>query len=136
MKYLLDTNICVYFLRGKHDLHIRFEKAGLNNIHISEITIAELLFGAYKSNNPEKSISIVENFAQRLNVLSIRPILSTYAQQKVRLQKLGFPIHDDFDLLIGSTSLHYKLILVTENFKHLNRLEDIQIENWVMNPVQ
>lgn len=52
MNYLLDTNICTYFFRGKYDLHKKLEEVRLNNCAISEITLAESVFGAENSSNP------------------------------------------------------------------------------------
>jgi len=48
----------------------------------------------------------------------------------VRLRKEGKPIHDEFDLLIGATAAENKLVMVTDNKKDFERLEDIEIENW------
>jgi tRNA(fMet)-specific endonuclease VapC len=68
-----------------------------------------------------------------VNGLSIIPIFGSikrYAKEKVRLKKLGKPIHDEFDLLIGITSIEHKLTLVTDNRKDFERLDGIKIENW------
>lgn len=54
-KYLLDTNICVYFLNGKFDLETKIEEVGLENCVISEITIAELKYGVEKRAHKEKN---------------------------------------------------------------------------------
>lgn len=54
MKYLLDTNICIHFFRGKFNLFRKFEEIGIENCAISEITLAELVFGAENSTNPKK----------------------------------------------------------------------------------
>lgn len=65
--------------------------------------------------------------------MSIIPIYSSikkYAKEKVRLRKLGKPINDEFDLLIGVTSVENKLILVTDNGKDFENIERIKIENW------
>ncbi|HCM77094.1 MAG TPA: hypothetical protein DIS90_11975 [Cytophagales bacterium] len=53
-KYLLDTNICIYFLKGQFELDKRFEKAEVENCFVSEITVAELKFGAENSEKKEK----------------------------------------------------------------------------------
>jgi tRNA(fMet)-specific endonuclease VapC len=46
MKFLIDTNICIFYLKGKYDLQIKFQKIGIENCFISEITVAELKYGA------------------------------------------------------------------------------------------
>ncbi len=53
-----------------------------------------------------------------------------YAKEKVKLRKMGKPLHDEFDLLIGATAVENKLILVTDNKKDFDRLTGIKIENW------
>jgi tRNA(fMet)-specific endonuclease VapC len=68
-----------------------------------------------------------------LNGLSVIPMFGSirlYAKEKVRLKKIGKPIHDEFDLLIGVTAIENKLTLVTDNLKDFERLEGIKIENW------
>ena len=70
-----------------------------------------------------------------MNGLTIIPIfgcIHRYAVEKVRLRKQGTPMHDDFDLLIGVTAIEHQLILVTDNSNDFKRLENIQMENWVV----
>lgn len=57
-------------------------------------------------------------------------MIPTYAREKARLRKAGMPI-DDFDLMIGATALSHDFVLVTENIKHLGRLQGVEIENWI-----
>jgi tRNA(fMet)-specific endonuclease VapC len=59
-KYLFDTNICIYFLKGLFNLDKKIENAGLSNCFVSEITIAELKFGAENSENQEKNRKTVD----------------------------------------------------------------------------
>lgn len=129
-RYLLDTNICVFYLKGKYDLLTKIEKIGRQHCFISEITVAELLYGASCSNDKERVLSEVNRFINQFEVLPIYESLSTFADAKAQLRKEGILI-DNFDLLIGVTAIHHKLIMVTENVKHLNRLPQIKIENWI-----
>ena len=62
--------------------------------------------------------------------MPIFPVLDVFAFEKARLEKLGLRL-DDFDLLIGSTAIHYDLVLVTNNVKHFERMQGLNIENWV-----
>jgi tRNA(fMet)-specific endonuclease VapC len=132
MKYLLDTNICVFFLRGKLNLDEKIREIGRDNFFISEITVAELYFGAENSDNPTKSFQAVGNFISGLSVIPIYGCLRHYAREKVRLRKSGKIIHDEFDLLIGVTSVVHKLTLVTDNIRDMERIEKIKIVNWVI----
>lgn len=130
MKYLLDSNICVHFFRGKYGIMDKLNNVGIENCAISEITLAELVFGAEKSDNPQKNNKLIEKFISNLTVLPIFDAIPYYGKEKARLQKSGKMI-SDFDLLIGSTSIENNLIMVTENIKEFERIEKIKIENWV-----
>lgn len=129
-KYLLDTNICIYFLKGLFNLDKKIEKVASVNCFVSEITVAELKFGAENSQNQEKNRRTVEEFINKFTILPIFNSLDVYAREKARLRKNGMLL-DDFDLLIGSTAISNNLTLVTRNISDFNRLEAIEIENWV-----
>ena len=128
-KYLLDTNICAYFLNGKFDLEVKIEEVGFENCVVSEITIAELKYGVEKSTHKEKNKKTLEIFQTKFDVIPIFPALDIYAKEKARLKTKG-KILDDFDLLIGSTAIFNNLTLVTKNVNDFERLEDIDIEDW------
>lgn len=129
-KYLLDTNICVYLLKGLYSLDKKIEKAEIENCFVSEITIAELKFGVENSETKEKNKKTIDDFVIKFTIIPIFNSLDIYAKEKARLRKIGLPL-DDFDLLIGSTAISNNLILVTRNVSDFKRLEGIEIENWV-----
>lgn len=131
MKYLLDSNICIHFFRGKYNIVETLSKVGIENCFVSEITLAELVFGAEKSSNPTKNIKLIESFTSQLTILPILDAIPTYAKEKVRLQNAGKMI-SDFDLLIACTAVENNLIMVTENVKEFERVNSIKIENWVV----
>lgn len=130
MKYLLDTNICIHLFRGKFNLLDKFKEIDLQDCAISEITLAELIFGAENSSNPEKNQKIIDAFLEQIKILPIINAIPIYAKEKVRLIKKGIMI-SDFDLFIGTTAVANKLIMVTENIKEFERISNIEIENWV-----
>jgi tRNA(fMet)-specific endonuclease VapC len=130
MKCLIDTNICIHFFKGKFALQNKFEEVGIHNCAISEITFAELIFGAENSKDPQKNLSIVEQFVDQLTILPIFDAIPFYAKEKARLRKTGRMI-SDFDLLIGSTAVANNLIMVTENVKEFDRIRGIVLENWI-----
>lgn len=129
-KYLLDTNICIYFLKGQFNIDKKLKSVGVENCFISEITVAELKFGAENSVQKEKNRKVIENFIDLIQILPIISCLDTYAKEKARLRKKGLTI-DEFDLLIGSSSIENNMVLVTRNVKHFSRLKNCTIENWV-----
>lgn len=130
LKYLLDSNICIHFFRGKYNLIDKLEIIGLNQCAISEITLAELVFGAENSENPEKNHNIIDRFVEQTTILPIYDSIYYYGKEKARMRKNGTVI-SDFDLLIGCTSVEKELIMVTENVREFERITNIKIENWI-----
>ena len=131
MKYLLDSNICIHFFRGKFGVLDKLDSVGLKNCAISEITLAELVFGAEKSDYPDKNHKIIQKFINQLTVLPIYDAILLYGKEKARLQKSGEMI-SDFDLLIGCTAVENSLIMITENVTEFERIADIRLENWIV----
>lgn len=128
-KYLLDTNICVYFLNGKFDLEAKIDEVGFENCVVSEITIAELKYGVEKSASKDRNRKTLETFQEKFDLIPIFPALDIYAKEKARLKTKG-RILDDFDLLIGSTAIFNGFVLVTKNVSDFDRLENIEIQDW------
>ena len=128
-QYLLDTDVSINHLRGFARVTQRISEIGLANFCLSEITVAELKYGAAKSDRPEIHRLQVEAFCGDFEIMPIYPILDVFASEKARLEKLGLRL-DDFDLLIGSTAIHYGIVLVTNNVKHFERMQHLTIENW------
>lgn len=128
-QYLLDTNICIYYIKGLYDLKSKFEEVGPVNCFISEITLAELKFGVAKSRAKKKNEKALQNFLSGIQILPIFPALDIYAEEKARLQSSG-KIIDDFDLLIAATAVSFDIVMVTNNTIHFNRIKDIQLEDW------
>ena len=128
-KYLIDTNIAIFYMKGKFNLEAKFDKVTAENCFISEMTLAELKFGVEKSEKPEKNKKALDNFLTGVQILPIFHSLDIYAKEKARLQKAGTPV-DDFDLLIGVTSVTHKLTMVTNNTNHFKRISGIKLEDW------
>lgn len=127
--YLLDTDICISLLRDQHSIKEKIKHEGIDSCAISEITILELQYGAINSQDPSRHLSEVEKMKSLFQVLLISPAFDLFAHEKVRLQRAGLLV-PDFDPLIGCTALAHSLTVVTNNVKHLNRLQGITIENW------
>ena len=130
MQYLLDTSICVFFLRGKLKLDEIIREKGIENCFISEITVFEHRYGAENSENPTQSHKAVDLFVNGISIIPIVGSIKKYAKEKVRLRRLGKPMHDEFDLQIGVTAIENKLTLITDNVSDFQNLNDIKIENW------
>ncbi len=128
-KYLLNTNICIYFIKGQFGLNKKIAEVGEQNCFISEMTVAELKYGVENSKTVEAMRKIVEAFIPKFFVIPIYNSLDIYAKEKAKLRKQGLLI-DDFDILIGATAVTNDMIMVTNNVAHLRRLDNIIIEDW------
>ena len=129
LQFLLDTDICIYFTKKLFGLAERLRAQGLDKCAISEITYAELLYGAANSQMPLKNAEAVELFIVDLEVIPISSAIPIFAREKSRLRRIGKPL-EDFDLLIGATAINHDLTLVTNNTRHFNRLQGIKLEDW------
>jgi len=130
MDYLLDTNICIHYFKGQFGIKERIEKIGFKNLAICEITLAELIYGAAKSQQTEKNMKVVDNFAKKIEIIPILSSLKVYGKEKARLKSIGKTI-GDLDLFIGSTAIVNNMIMVTRNTREFERIDGISIENWI-----
>ena len=128
-KYLLDTNICIFFIKGQYELNKKITEVGEQNCFISEMAVAELKYGIENSKTIEAMRIVVEAFIPKFAVIPIYNLLDIYAKEKAKLRKQGLLI-DDFNILIGSTAVAKEMIMVTNNVAHLSRLDNIVIEDW------
>ncbi len=136
-QYLLDTNICIHWSKDEFGLREKIRQVGVENCFLSELTIAELIYGIAKS-APSKqaanrqSLDILRRlFADR--ILLVGSGFEIYGLEKVRLRAAGRPV-DDLDLLIGSTAVAHGLTLVTRNTRHFADLINLPLENWLSTP--
>ena len=131
MKYLLDTDICIYWLKGRKAVRDQINQVGQPEIAICSITVSELYFGAYNSNKIEQNLITAETFIQSLPVISLsNNTLKKFGQLKAQLRQAGTPVAD-FDLLIASVAIIEDLILVTNNTRHYQRIVGLKLDNWI-----
>ena len=124
--YLIDTDILINHLRKVSAINPQLLKAGMA---ISIITLAELYYGVYRSDNPQSSLDKIDYALTTLNLEIINldlDIIDQFAQLKSLLEQSGQRL-EDFDLLIASTALSYNLTLVTGNVKHYQRINSLKI---------
>ena len=130
IKYLLDTNTIVDIIRDKAcKAAQKMMSVGLCKCAITDITIFELMYGAYCSERQEANLQTVLNLSKAICVLPSSAAYQEAARQKARLRKNGLLI-EDIDLLIGCTSIEHHLTLISGNTKHMDRLENIKMETW------
>lgn len=133
-KYLLDTNICIFLLRGKYSVDKKIDAAGgLSNCYISEITVAELKYGAElgRRQGLAHRQQDLDEFINSIHILPIAGTLDFFAAEKARLRLAGTPADDNFDLLIGCASVVHHMVMVTENLKDFKNISNIQLQNWI-----
>lgn len=132
-KYIIDTNTWIEYFKHRNGVPERMDKESLENLCVSEVTIAELLYGAVHSKNVDRHLLEVRELQRDITVLPISDALEDYADIRHSLTSKG-TIVEDFDMLIGATARHYGLIVVTDNLKHFTPMPGVKVENWVTRP--
>jgi tRNA(fMet)-specific endonuclease VapC len=130
LRYLLDTNICIY-VRGRQPKVIaRFDRLDAGEAAISVITYGELRFGVVKSTKPESAIPGLQRFTEIIPVLAMPPQTGgIYGNLRAALERGGATIGPN-DLWIAAHALASGLTLVTNNEREFRRVKDLKIENW------
>ncbi len=130
--WMLDTNICGYVLR-RHPLTVKahFDKVGPDQLAISTVVLAELLFGA--AQHPTKGAGIrqdIDDMARRLLVMPwSAQAADEYGRLRTFLRRQGTPI-GGMDLLIAAHALAENAVLVTNNLREFGRVPGLRLENW------
>ena len=132
MKYMLDSNICIYIIKNKPPAVLdKFKKHINDGICISSITLAELEFGVSASAFPEKNSIALKQFLSAIDVLSFDSIASAcYGAIRAELQKQGNVI-GALDMLIAGHAQSKDLTLVTNNMREFERVHNLSVINWV-----
>ena len=131
VRYLLDTNICIYIAKRRPpEVAGRFERLSPGQVGMSMLTYGELLFGAEKSQHPQPATQRLEPFVELVPVLEL-PANSPrhYARIRAELERAGAPIGAN-DLWIAAHAMAANLILVSNNLKELGRVSGLRSENW------
>lgn len=132
MMYLLDTNICIYIIKKKPSaVFEKFEQLPIGSVAMSLVTYGELEYGALRSHHSEKALSVLEELANYIPVLPAGvAVAKEYASIRADLASKGIPIGNN-DLWIAAHARSLGHILVSNNIKEFERVENLQLENWV-----
>lgn len=132
MKYFLDTDTCIHFLRGTHiSIKEKIQSIPANKIKIPALVSAELIFGALKSKIPQTNIKKVELFMDPLEITPFDQDCGyVYAALRQDLEKKG-KIIGPHDMLIAATVIRNSGILITHNTKEFKRIPNLNVESWV-----
>jgi tRNA(fMet)-specific endonuclease VapC len=131
VKFLLDTDTCIYALKQSRSVLERLLSQPREDIGLSVITEAELRTGAAKSSSPVKTLRLVENFLRPLAVVEFSSgDAIAYAQVRAKLERAGTPI-GPLDTLIASQAIARKLTLVSNNEREFRRVAGLSVVNWL-----
>lgn len=131
MKYLLDTNICIYLIKKQYpEILSKLLKVGFDKIGISTITLAELEYGVANSTRSIEAQTALLEFILPFEVLDFTyTAASLYGRIRKELRDKAQPI-SDMDMLIAATAMANELIVVTNNEKEFKRISGLKTENW------
>ena len=127
-KYLVDSDILIYFLKGKQEVVQRLSQIPIDDLYISRINYTELIYGAYNSSKINQNLKVIEPFLDNFKVLEFTKTSSLiFAKEKARLKKSG-NIIADMDLMIASIAIENNCTLISNNIKHFNRVHNLELE--------
>lgn len=132
-KYMLDTNSWIEYFKDRNGVADHVDALPRTQLCASEITVAELIYGAYNSQNFEKHYREAMWLRNNIEIFPISDALDDYGDIRFATKRKGNPI-GQFDLLIGATARHYGLTVVTDNVKDFSPMPGVRIENWTERP--
>src|SRR5579883_759779 len=132
MKYMLDTNICIYIIKKQPQAILKkFNSHKVGDICISSITFAELMYGVKKSQYPQKNKAALLEFSAPLEIVPFDvDAAEHYGSIRADLEKKGIPI-GSLDWMIAAHAQCINTTLVTNNKKEFRRVAGLKIEDWV-----
>ncbi len=134
MNYLLDTNICIFALKGDPKVVAALMQRSPGRLAVCSITLAELWFGARKSRQPEKTRQFQDEFLAPYRVLDFdKAAAAEYARIRFDLETLGNPIGER-DQFIASIARSQNYTVVTNNLREFSRVPKLNVEDWSKSP--
>lgn len=130
MRFLLDTDICIYALKQNEHVIGRLLSTPREDVMVSVITEAELRTGAAKSSSPLKTLRLIENFLRPLTLIDFTSEDAiAYAAVRAKLERGGTPI-GPLDTLIAAQAIARRLTVVSNNVREFRRVAGLVVENW------
>jgi tRNA(fMet)-specific endonuclease VapC len=132
LKYLLDTDICIYMMQeDSPTLRKKFEAIEVGDVGISCISVCELQFGVENSRRMSENQRVLDRFLRDFEILGFdRGACQHYGKLRAALSKSGKPI-GGLDMLIAAHALHLGARLVTNNTREFSRVPGLKAENWI-----
>lgn len=133
MRFLLDTNICIYIIKRKpQKVFDRLQALDLSDVGISSITVAELEYGAYKSQRVEQNRAALNQFLLPLEIIPFdERITQVYGELRATLERQGTVI-GAMGMLIAAQAIALSLTLITNNTKEFSQIQHLDLDNWVL----
>lgn len=130
MSFVLDTNVCIFALRGRAEVITALRKADPAELAVTSITLAELWFGARKSAQPKRMRAMQDAFLEPLAVLDFdAQAADEYARIRLQLEKQGRPIGER-DQMIAAIACARVMTLVTNNAREFARVPGLRVVDW------
>ena len=132
--FLLDTNFCIHFIRGKAWARLALSKVQASDVAVSAVTVGELFEGAHRSDRTAQEIKKAEAFLNPIEVIPFgREEAKVWGLVEANLRKQGKPIEAE-DSLIAATAIRNDFNLVTGNTKHFDRIDGLKLIDWEKKP--
>ncbi|WP_434657244.1 PIN domain-containing protein [Sulfurimonas sp. NW9] len=127
-KYLIDSDILIYFLKGKQEVVQMLSQIPIDDLYISRINYTELIYAAYNSPKINQNLKVIESFLESFKILEFTQASSLiFAKEKARLKKNGNLIAD-MDLMIASIAIANDCTLISNNIKHFDRIQNLELK--------
>ncbi len=130
-RYMLDTDMCSYIIKERPEsVRQRFQKLAMEQLYVSVVTYAELIYGVERSSSKRVNRPIVEDFVRHLDVMDWDTgAADQYGMIRTELEVAGTPI-GAMDMMIAAHAKSIKAVLVTNNQKHFTKIKGLKIDNW------
>ena len=131
MRYMLDTNICIYAIKHKPEkVFQKLQEVDPADVCISSITYAELVHGVEKSAAIDKNRLALSLLLANIEILDFDvDAAECYGKIRANLEKKGTPI-GPLDMMIAGHAMSLGYKVVTNNVKEFKRVSDLKVENW------
>ena len=130
-RYMLDTDMCSYIIKERPEsVRQRFQKLAMEQLCVSVVTYAELIYGVERSSSKRVNRPIIEDFVRHLDVMDWDTgAADQYGMIRTELEVAGNPI-GAMDMMIAAHAKSIKAVLVTNNQKHFTKIKGLKIDNW------
>jgi tRNA(fMet)-specific endonuclease VapC len=131
MKYLLDTDVCIYLIKKRPSSILeKLHACRAGDVGVSAVTVAELRYGASKSQRSRQNHEALDLFLAPFEMMAFDESAAiAYGEIRVQLEKAGDPI-GPHDMLIAGQAKSLNVVLVTNNVREFKKVKGLKIEAW------